>query len=118
MKDSLDKGEFNNQEYNKLFEQNMKIFNALKNKEPIDIDDIIENDDQYLLTKATNKNNNAKVDLEAKFNLKKQAEELFANKNTTGHSNEKAKCKISQEDGSEYEGELLNGKYHGKGIFK
>lgn len=94
----MDKGEFNNLEYNKLFEQNMKIFNALKNKEVIDIDDIIDNDDQFRLTKTNiNKpsNNVKNVDGQSKFNLQKHAEEFFASKNTTGHSNEKAKCKIA-----------------------
>jgi len=109
----MDKGEFNNLEYNKLFEQNKKIFNALKNKEVIDIDDFIDNEDQFRLTKTNiikPSSNNKMADIESKFNLQKHAEELFASKNTTGHSNEKAKCKIAYEDGSEYEGELLNGK--------
>lgn len=72
----------------------------MKNKEAIDIDDIIENDDQFHLTKTSLNdkslsNNNSKVDIESKFNLKKQTEEFFASKNATGHSNEKAKCKIA-----------------------
>jgi len=54
----------------------------LKNKEAIDIDDIIENDDQFHLTKTSLNdkslsNNNSKVDIESKFNLKKQTEEFF-----------------------------------------
>jgi len=91
---STEKGEFNNLEYNKLFDQNKKIFEALKNEKTLDIDELNENN--INLDMLNKLNSKPKFDIEKRFNIKEESDNLFNPKHSNKNNNlgDKGKCKI------------------------
>jgi len=90
---STEKGEFNNLEYNKLFDQNKKIFEALKNEKTLDIDELNENN--INLDMLNKLNSKPKFDIEKRFNIKEESDNLFNPKySNNNNSGDKGKCKI------------------------